>query len=125
MKGDNDRQHHEIRYYIQERYFFPLHEKIRELLTEKLYLSDGGRVPESFRTYLEHSTQQIVQKALEKELNINTHNVPIQPWPDSFYDDVKDTLESLMERYDYCIQDLYPGGVYSFAKTKARKNLKS
>jgi hypothetical protein len=116
-----NKQNNEIRYYVQENYFFPLHEKIRELLTEKLYLTDGGHIPESFRAYLEHSTQQIVQKALEKELNLDMRNVPILPWPDSFYQDVKATLESLMERYDQCIQDFYPDGVYGIGKAKPRK----
>jgi hypothetical protein len=123
LSPSNDTQNNEIRYFIQEHYFFPLHEKIRELLTQKLYLADGGRIPESFRAYLEHSTQQIVQKALEKELKVNTQDVPILPWPDSFYEDVRNTLDSLMERYDQCTQALYPGGVYRIAKTKRGKSI--
>lgn len=118
LNPGSETENNEIRYYVQEHYFFPLHERIRQLLTEKLYLTDGGRIPKSFRAYLEHSTQQVVQKALEKDLNIDTRTAPILPWPDDFYEDVKATLESLMERYDQCIQDLYPGGVYSLAKTK-------
>jgi hypothetical protein len=93
--------------FIQECYFFPLHEKIGAILISKLYLVDAVTVPDSFKQYLEHSTQQIVQHRLWKELNVSTDNVPGVPWPDEFYDDIRNALESLMNRQDRLLKKLH------------------
>lgn len=99
--------------FFQEFYFFPLHERIREILMTKLHLIEGAEPPKSFQQYLEHSTQQMIQHRLWKELGIATDHVAGVPWPGQFYYDVHGTLTSLMKRYDACLADLYNGGVYS------------
>lgn len=105
-------QHHKIPAFFQEAYFFPLHEKIREILMSKLHFVEGLQVPASFEQYLEHSTQQLVQHRLWKELGVSTEHIPGVPWPSQFSEDVKQSLSILMKRYDDCLHDLHGGGVY-------------
>ncbi len=105
-------QNQKVPAFFQEAYFFPLHEMIRNILMSKLHLVEGLRVPESFEQYLEHSTQQLVQHRLWKELEVPTDHIPGIPWPDRFSKDVKKSLSILMKRYDDCLHDLHGGGVY-------------
>lgn len=108
--GDAERQR--LIKFFQEAYFFPLHEKIRDILSSKLHLVDGQTVPPSFYAYLEHATQQLVQHRLFQEFRLSTLQVPGVPWPQNFYHDVKDSLEEIMARSDRYLRDLETGGVY-------------
>src|SRR5437870_3212686 len=102
----SDPRRNEIFNFFQTTYFFPLHEKIREVLASKLYLVDAGLVPNSFRRYLEHSTQQVGQHRLRTDLGVSTDHIPGVPWPDAFYDDVKASLDELMERHERVLREL-------------------
>jgi hypothetical protein len=102
----SDPRRNEIFSFFQTAYFFPLHEKIREVLASRLHLADAGVIPKSFRQYLEHSTQQVVQHRLYTDLGVSTDHIPGVPWPDAFYDDVKASLEGLMARHDRVLRAL-------------------
>jgi hypothetical protein len=106
--------------FFQEHYFFPLHERIREILAQKLHLTDGGTTPKSFREYLDHSTLQLIQYGLERELGSSAPKVPGNPWPREFYPDVKDALERIMARADRQLQNLETRGVYRDAEPARR-----
>jgi hypothetical protein len=86
-----------IREFIWREYFSPLHHEIGTLLRTKLYLLENGRMPESFSRYLEHATQEECQHRLWSELHIETDGGT--PWPQGFYEEVKDTLERLTNDY--------------------------
>lgn len=105
-----DGLHHEqkdrITIYFREKYFFPLHNQIRDLLKNKLNLIEGIELPESFWTYLQHSTLETTQIAIWNELNIGTQHTKGIPWPNEFETDVKMTLDVLMKRYDNFLKQL-------------------
>ena len=86
-----------IREFFWQKYFTPLHQEIGALLRTKLYLLEGGRLPDSFTEYLEHSTQEACQHRLWSELGIDTSNVSGRRWPQAFHTDVKIALDRLME----------------------------
>lgn len=102
----------EISAFFQESYFFPFHEKIREILMTRLHLVEGSRMPKSFEQYLEHSTQQLIQHRLWKELNVSTDHIEGIPWPRKFHEDIQTAMDTLMRRYDDCLNDLHGRGVY-------------
>ena len=88
----------DVKLLIWKKYgFAPLHIEIASLLRTKLYLLEGSRLPESFSKYLEHAKQEECQHLLWDELQIDTSHVPQRPWPDSFYPEVKSTLQRLMD----------------------------
>jgi hypothetical protein len=95
-----------VREFFWERYFAPLHSEIAALLKTKLYLLEGGLMPDSFARYLEHATQEACQHRLWNEHQIDTKHVPGRPWPEGFYEDVKDTLGRLMERHQTGVEEL-------------------
>ncbi|HXH72176.1 MAG TPA: hypothetical protein VNI58_05110 [Mariprofundaceae bacterium] len=88
-----------IREFFWLNYFTPLHQDIGKLLRTKLYLLEGGILPESFNQYLEHATQEECQHRLWSELGIDTSKVQGRRWPQEFHRDVKDTLDRLMQDY--------------------------
>jgi hypothetical protein len=79
-----------------QHYFSPLHQEIGGILRTKLYLLEGGRLPESFTEYLEHATQEACQHRLWSELSIDTSGVRGRRWPKAFDRDVKTALDRLM-----------------------------
>jgi hypothetical protein len=93
---ENQRQ---IKNFLWQRYFFPLHQEIRDLLRTKLYLLDGNNLPASFSKYLQHATQESCQHQIWSELKIDTSHVAGLPWPDGFHTDVRRTLDRLMNDY--------------------------
>lgn len=95
-----------VREFFWERYFAPLHSEIAALLKTKLYLLEGGLMPESFSRYLEHATQEACQHRLWNELQIDTKHVPGRPWPQGFYEEVRDTLRLLMQRHQTGVDEL-------------------
>jgi phosphoglycolate phosphatase-like HAD superfamily hydrolase len=88
-----------IQQFFWQRYFMPLHKEIGDLLRTRLYLLEGNRLPDSFSKYLEHSTQEASQHLLWDELRVNTSRVVGTPWPERFYDDVKEALGRLMDEH--------------------------
>jgi hypothetical protein len=86
-----------VRVLIWKKYFAPLHMEIAGLLRTKLYLLEGSSLPESFSEYLEHARQEECQHLLWDDLQIDTSRVPERPWPNSFYPEVKNTLQRLMD----------------------------
>src|SRR5262249_31680045 len=74
-----------VREFFFQNYFTPLHQEIAILLRTKLYLLEGGQLPDSFAAYLEHSTQEACQHRLASELDVDTSGVSDRPWPDDFY----------------------------------------
>src|SRR5262249_31578330 len=95
--GHSGEDQRRIKAFFWQHYFAPLHQEISALLRTKLYLLEGGRLPDSFTKYLEHATQEACQHRLWSELGIDTSGVPGRKWPDSFYDDVKKALDHLMK----------------------------
>jgi hypothetical protein len=118
----SDPRRNQIFTFFQTTYFFPLHGKLREILASKLYLVDAGSVPESFRQYLEHSTQQVVQHRLHADLGVSTDHIPGVPWPDAFYDDVKASLDELMARHERVLRALQVEAVHSGPSGHARED---
>jgi hypothetical protein len=90
----------EVRRFFQERYFFPLHAQINNILRSKLYLIEGTRMPESFYLYLQHALQEEAQANLWYEHNIDTRFLPGEPYPNDFQRDVRRHLDVLMDRYE-------------------------
>ena len=88
-----------IQAFFRQHYFTPLHQEIGALLRTKLYLLEGGRLPDSFTEYLEHATQEACQHRLWSELGIDTSKALGREWPDSFHDDVKRALDRLMKEH--------------------------
>jgi hypothetical protein len=88
-----------IKEFFWQQYFTPLHQEIGALLRTKLYLLEGGRLPDSFTEYLEHATQEACQHRLWSELGIDTSKVPGRQWPQAFDNDVKTALARLMAEY--------------------------
>ncbi len=97
--GRDDETRRRIEDFFWESYFLPLHQEIGALLRTKLYLLEGGRLPESFSAYLEHATQEACQKRLWREKGIDTSSVPGLEWPPRFHAEVRDTLERLQAEY--------------------------
>lgn len=92
--------------FIKNEHFFPLHQEIRNIISENMHLLEGREIPKSFRLFLEHSTQQVVKKQLEKEFSLELSNVKYVPWPKEFPKDVSYTLNELMNRYEQHLKDL-------------------
>jgi len=88
-----------IQEFFWQHYFPPLHQEIGVLLRTKLYLLEGGRLPDSFTEYLEHATQEACQHRLWSELGIDTSKVPGRGWPERFHSDVKTSLDRLMAEH--------------------------
>ena len=88
-----------VREFVWRRYFRPLHGEIATLLRTKLYLLEDSELPDSFRKYLEHSTQEECQHLLWSDLSLDTSEVPPKPWPSEFYENVKSRLTALMEEH--------------------------
>ena len=57
-------------------------------------------MPESFYEYLRHALQERDQRRLWEQLNVDTSFVPGTPWPERFYEDVKNGFTAAMHDYD-------------------------
>lgn len=97
--GYSPRNTERIRQFFWGQYFHPLHQEIRSLLRTKLYLLEGGRIPPSFLKYLQHSTQEESQHRIWDELKLDTSKTPPKEFPQGFYEDIKGSLERLMNEY--------------------------
>ena len=103
--GEDQRR---IREFFWKHYFTPLHDQIAGLLRTKLYLLEERQMPESFGQYLEHATQEACQHRLWTELSIDTSQVKGRQWPSAFHDDVKASLDQLMDEYQSGVMRLAP-----------------
>jgi hypothetical protein len=96
-----------IRQFFWNEYFHPLHQEIRNLLRTKLYLLEGGHIPDTFLQYLQHSTQEESQHRLWDELQIDTKNTPRKEFPRGFYENIKGVLLQLMAEHQTGLCDLH------------------
>ncbi len=81
--------------FVWKEYFLPLHDEIRDLIKVKFYLVDDQKVASSIKEYLEHSTQELFQKRIEKELNISTAHIEGKRWPKDFHPNVLTALSDI------------------------------
>jgi hypothetical protein len=98
----------QIASYYEDSFFMPIHEELASILKSRLYLIDGKHVPQSFLLYLEHYTQHKAQRGIYKNLGIATDHVKGREWPTNFYEDVKSGFDTIMGRYEDCLQILRP-----------------
>lgn len=103
---DNERRQ-AVERFMFEGYFKPIHDELGKLLKSKLYLVESGEVPPSFRAYLRHSAQEIVQKRLWYEAGINTLKVEGLKYPSDFNDDIETGRRNLMTQYQHITGRLY------------------
>jgi hypothetical protein len=107
-----------INEFFQKNYFIPLHEEINNIMKKNLYLlllqygsSSVGNdikasVPESFRQYLRHSTQEQAQGKLWKDHQIDSLFIEIPKWPWDFDGDIAAGLKAAMKNYEECLAGL-------------------
>jgi len=89
-----------IEHYLNERYFLPMHERIRSLMIDKRHLIEGETMPKSFYDYIQHSMMQTIQVNLWDEKQIDTRSVPGIGWPPDFPKDVQNRLMGAIRTYD-------------------------
>ncbi len=79
--------------------FFPRNEKIKELLSKKTYLIQGGEVPESYLTFLNHHNSWKIShdRWLQQGIAYGWHSKI--NWPDQFDNDAFYTFKELKERH--------------------------
>lgn len=102
----NDGDKGKIDDFVWSQYFFPLHVEIRELLKKKYYLVDDQSVASSIREYLEHSTQELFQNRISRELYISTSELEGKRWPQSLYPDVENAIAKIRDERRSLIRDL-------------------
>ena len=95
-----------INIFIRENYFYQLHDEIRKLIKNKYHLIDNNELPNSYRDYLLHSTQETLQIDIWNKLQIDTSIVKGIVWPDQFDIDTKKHLDSLKYRYNQLLSKL-------------------
>jgi len=72
----------------------------------RVYLIDGAEVPESFYLYLKHAAQERDQRTLWNQHGIDSSFLHGEPWPERFYDDIKNGFEAAMKYYEHCLDGL-------------------
>ena len=87
------------RTYLVEKYILPINEKIATLLREKIYLLDTDALPESYKQFLEYESQYAILHNLWKDEKIRSIDYKAVGFPKAFELEVKETLQSLRERY--------------------------
>ena len=97
--GIGPAQRGEVERFFQQRYFFPVHHQVNDLLKAKLYLVEGMEMPDSFYRYLAHALQEEAQATLWLERQVNTSFVRGRPFPDRLYENLKADFESILRRY--------------------------
>jgi hypothetical protein len=102
----DDIEKEKIESLFREKYFSKIHQEIKTLLKTKFHLIEGVEFPKSYWDYLQHSTQEVVQIDIWRELEISTSGLAGYPWPDDFNDDVKKQLDKLMKRYESILNEL-------------------
>ena len=105
-KGISTEDSNKARMFIWREYFSPLHSEIRDLLKTKLYLVNEGAIPESFKIYLEHATQELFRNRLNEELGVDVNHVKHINWPSDFPRDVEKEIEKIMLYRQEIVQKL-------------------
>jgi hypothetical protein len=79
--------------------FFPRNEKIKKLLSKKTHLIEGGDVPESYLTFLDHHNSWKIchERWLQQKIPYGWHSKV--GWPDQFENDVLRTFSELKKRH--------------------------
>ncbi|WP_126597511.1 hypothetical protein [Dictyobacter aurantiacus] len=79
--------------------FFPRNEKIKKLLSKKTHLIEGGNVPESYLTFLDHHNSWKIshERWLQQGIAYGWHSKI--GWPDQFENDVLCTFNELKKRH--------------------------
>lgn len=79
--------------------FFPRNEKIKKLLSKKTYLIEGGEVPESYLTFLDHHNSWKIshERWLQQGIAYGWHSKI--NWPEQFERDVLYTFNALKKRH--------------------------
>lgn len=90
--------------YFVDHYLRPLNSQMSEIIRTKMYLLEGGVMPESFSNYLEHAAQSEAVHALRTPEAIKLVDVWVA-FPTRFTDDVENTLYKLVHRYSTGIKD--------------------
>ena len=93
-----------VRRFIYRNYHAPIHDRIRQILDEKMYLVKDGKLPDSFRRYLRASVQEMVQFNLWAEKGIATDFVHGLPLPEGFEDEIRSTLKDLLRLQEEIIR---------------------
>ncbi|MDQ4077006.1 MAG: hypothetical protein M3220_12260 [Chloroflexota bacterium] len=89
-------------------YLRPLNQQVSDLIRTKLYLVEGGVLPESFEKFLEHAAQSEAVHSLRDQGSGRLGDVWV-PYPVQFETDVKKTLDFLVARYQSEIQASFSG----------------
>jgi len=98
-----------VQQYFFETHFFPIHQRIKEILDSKLYLVDGTEMPLSVYEYLTHAQQEDIQRQLWTSHGISTVAVQGTPFPQPFFTTVEETLKKLMREYEISVEQLKSG----------------
>jgi hypothetical protein len=101
-----EEQKEKVSAWFLERHFSKLHAEVNEILKTKLYLVEGSEMPKSFYEYLRHSYQERDQHGIYTDLRIDTRFLPGRPWPQEFYDDIKNGFERAMGNYEAILDGL-------------------
>jgi hypothetical protein len=109
-KGKVDAEQAEaVRRFFRERYFFPVHAEINQILKTRLHLVEGAEMPEVFYRYVKHAVQEQAQSSLWQEHRIDTSFVPGEPYPNDLYQAAKGGLDRLMQEYERLTRALAAG----------------
>jgi hypothetical protein len=110
-----------VRRFFRERYFFPVHAEIIQILKTRLHLAEGAAMPEVFYRYVRHAVQEQAQSALWQNDQVDTSFVPGEPYPNDFYQAVKAGLDRLMVEYDRLTRALAAGQLGRAAQMRGRQ----
>jgi len=105
----SDEQYLRVRRFFQERFFFPIHAEITQILKNRLHLVEGANMPPEFYQYLKHSIQEQSQSMLWNNQQIDTSFVQGEPYPNELYQVLKESLTRLMAEYAKYSRALEPG----------------
>jgi hypothetical protein len=90
----------EIRRYFAEKYYLPLNSQMSDLIRTKIYLLDCDHMPESFQQFLMHSAQFECLHRLWQDKGIRSEDISGIPYPTTFKQDVRHSLDQLRASYN-------------------------
>ncbi|MFL6237108.1 MAG: hypothetical protein ACJ76N_28520 [Thermoanaerobaculia bacterium] len=96
----NDEQKAILDRFVYEKFYEPIHQSLAELLDQRLYLLEKGKIPASFRDYLCAAVQEKMQYRLWAEQKIETKFASGKTFPKDFHKEVSNTLVELLERQE-------------------------
>lgn len=94
----------ELWLHFVDKYLRPLNSQMSEIIRTKMYLLEGGVIPDSFASYLEHAAQSEAVHSLRTPESGKLVEMWV-PFPASFNDDVERTLNKLILCYSVVIKD--------------------